>query len=103
MSAWDTSIVRVDIPGKSDAEEYVRELSGKDLDRVMSAFEEGTTKEHMIMACILFSCDSEGVPIFTDEDKEKVASAPISTIMAVAEKGMEINGLDGEQNLSQGQ
>jgi hypothetical protein len=105
MSAWDANIVRVDIPGKPDAEEYVRELSGKDLERVLDAFPDGqSTEDQMVAACILFCCDKDGVSRWTDEDHDKVANAPIATIIAVAEKAMEINGLNEvEADLTPGQ
>jgi hypothetical protein len=105
MSAWNANIVRVDIPGKPDAEEYVRELSGKDIERVMNAFPEGQSdQDAMIEACLLFCCDKDGVSLFTDDDRDKVASAPVATIIAVAEKAMEINGLsEAEEDLAPGQ
>ena len=105
MSAWDANIVKVEIPGKPDADEYVRELSGKDLERVLNAFPDGqSTEDQMVAACILFSCDKDGVSRFTDEDHEKISNAPIATIIAVAEKAMEINGLnEDDADLTPGQ
>jgi len=78
-----------------EREVYVRELRGTDLDTVAALAEIESESESLARAVVLFACDADGLPIFSDEDVAIAKALPYRLIKKVVDAGMRLNGLIG--------
>ncbi len=72
----------------------VRSLSGREVDQIVRLESSGTESVSVQAKIVrLAVCDTEGKPIFADEDEEKIAALPFAAIARIAKAISEASGL----------
>ena len=76
---------------------YVRQLSAAEA-QCIAALGEGDTPlaEQFVTPCLLGVCDADGVRLFSDEDRDKVADLEFAALQRCVEALMDLNELTEE-------
>jgi hypothetical protein len=89
---------RVDVPEWAEngaGHVYVRELSAAEAARI-AGIDEGDTLAALVQSCILGVCNHDGIPLFTDADREAIGDLGFGPLQRCVETLMELNEIGGE-------
>jgi len=95
MESRANSVRRVSVPEwGEDAEVYVRNLSGHELDEITSMSDSGLSdiRQAAIFVSIVAG-DESGNRIFKDDDVDFILTRPYKGLQAIAEVALEYNGM----------